>query len=302
MIPLTDEMRGAYLQWQKDHVLLNRSRYGEPGTQLREAKEAEYANRQRVLASIVRNGPAEFARYLREVLGIRANRVIEAPSLPRRLTPSEFRNPSLELEVKLAQALSALSAFQATQPLFWTVCHIQWLEDGQLDRNTSDYLLGHVTTGKLEKDLDRAMRNLMRRLGGLHPERGKVSVLSDCPVARAWWRARVANEVSGYSETTLTTIDAHTILHAENQAWATLVGGGVKRVTVINHPRARAAILSELSEVDRNYSKFHGQPLSSVISTVTQSLAQYGLTRSLPHQPWDELSMVVKRAISTATV
>ena len=301
MIPLGDEMRGSYTEWHKSHVFLNRSRYGEPDSEVRKKKETEFARRQRALAAIVKRGPTVFAAHLREILGIPADVAIGVPALPRKLTPSEFRNPSLELEIEIAEALRDLTAFQASQPLFWTVCHTQWLEEDQLDRNTADYLLGHSTTGKPEKELDRAMRNLMRRLGGLHLERGKVSVLSDCPIARAWWRARIACEATGYPGMTLTPVEAHTILHASNQAWGTLVGRAVKRITVINHPQARAAILSQLSGVDRDESKINGQPLESIVSVASQALAQFGVTRSIPHQPLDELVMVVKQAINVGT-
>ena len=44
--------------------------------------------------------------------------------------------------------------------------------------------------------LDRCVRTVLRRLGGLPEARGNRSVYVNCPLARAWWRERLVAEVA----------------------------------------------------------------------------------------------------------
>ena len=81
----------------------------------------------------------------------------------------------------------------ASRPVFWTLAHIRWLEEGQLGDQIEETLL---RGGGRDSTEDQRTRNLLRRVGGLPHVRGKVSVLSDSPISRAWWRGSVASEIA----------------------------------------------------------------------------------------------------------
>ena len=181
--------------------------------------------------------------YLRGRLGISAEAPIHAPPLPRPIDVSEYRDPSLYLERDLSESWNGvIRRRDASRPVFWTLAHIHWLEKGQLGNQIEESLL--LGGGRDSTD-DQRTRNLLRRVGGLPHVRGKVSVLSDSPISRAWWRGNVALEIAEAMAdvSTLNPADIHRVLHSNNDAWARLVGDSVHRITVLNQPRARAALV-----------------------------------------------------------
>lgn len=96
-------------------------------------------------------------------------------------------------------------------------------------------------------------RTFFRRTGGILHEQGKTTVFSDCPLARAWWRCRIAEEVAAHG--TLTRDDAHFALRANHQAWERLAMLSVKQLVIINQPIARATVVAGLPERLRNGGK-----------------------------------------------
>lgn len=111
----------------------------------------------------------------------------------------DLRRPSPELETELAAPWGMIPPRLALYPLFWFLCHIAWIEEGRFGytgRRLADLFL----KGGRSSTREAQTRNLLRRTGGLAPVRGRVSVFTDCPLARAWWRHRVAVQVEEASD------------------------------------------------------------------------------------------------------
>lgn len=293
---ITDDALARFEDWQVN-ITFDVRRYREGETDRREREQREIRERQREFKAAVEGGPPVLASYLRERIGIEAGASIDAPVLARTPNASEFRDSCLAFEVETFEAWRTLTPRLTSQPLYWTLCYVKWLESGQIDDRLSEALLAQTQGGAPESDPEKATRNALRRIGGLPSARGKVSVFSDSSMGRAWWRGFIADEVAEHSHGELDASTAHEILHASNQAWETLVGRAVKSLTVINHPAARAAIVCQFKGASRENNKIDGQRMDYLVRDAAQALAQYGVTRSLSHVRWLDLRQVVEDAV-----
>ncbi len=242
--------------------------------------------RQKELKKAVTNGPRGLGRYLRGQIGLGADEEIEAPLLPRKLTPSEYQQPPLELEEELGgEWQKQIKPRVASMPHFWFLCHIKWIEGYRLGDDGAK-LTGAFLAGQRRGNIHESQtRNFLRRTGGIFV-RGNVSVFSDCPLARAWWRHRLATEVFSVTEGTITRNSAHELLHRNRPSWETLVMLSLRQITAINQPKARAAIVHYLR------SRPKGRFDKSDVKAVATALARLGLRRSLNNTPMQELYRV----------
>ena len=281
---MIDIPAGRFKQWQEGLVFHGRKNQGPD-----EATVAECMARQSKLAESMEGGASTLARYLREELALHGKNLQEVPPLPRQLAMEETFQPPVELEKELHDAWSTLvHSGAASQPAFWTACHIKWLEQGRLG-NDPDAAFSTGVAGKRQPNLDTRTRDVLRHLGGLPHIRGNVSVFSDCPLSRAWWRRRLAVEAVEHAPAGDLTVDsAHRALHRSNQVWETLVMLSLRRVTAINQPTVRAAIVAYLASQD------HVQPKD--VTAIAQACARQGLGYSLRHVSWDDLLELVKRS------
>lgn len=252
----TPEMEQRFSDWQRSLTL----------TDKRNQSADEVGHQQLELIAAVNGGSDSLAGYLRDVLGIDSTTQLNAPPLPRKIDPSELRDPPLQLELETSATWSDLvSAREASQPLFWTRCHVDWISQGQFGEQLDEAFLGTLASGAAERTSEAAARNLLRRLGGLPHVRGKVSVLNDCPLSRAWWRGNVANDAARRCEAMLDPLTAHRVLHSSNDAWARLVGDSVRRITVVNHSGLRAAFIAQYSEARRDGEPMPAQELQAAV-------------------------------------
>lgn len=244
------------------------------------------SERQAALRKAVKGGAEVLAAYLREQLDVSSNVKLEAPLPPRPLAPTEYRDPPFELEREIYEAWSGqVPRSRASQPVFWTLCHIDWLEQGLLAEPLDQMLLGTLATGAKENSDDAAARNLLRRMGGLPHIRGAVSVLSDSPMSRAWWRGRIGEQAAEAANGELDAITAHRVLHASNDAWDRLTGDSVRRITVINQSSVRAALICEYREAAR----YNGALPAREAQRTMRLLAGRGASRAFDALPWTEL-------------
>ena len=272
---------GAFSSWQQSLAARNNKA-------LTDGERAEIEARQRTLLAAVADGPEALASHLRARLGLEAGAAIGAPPLPRTaLTPGEFRDPPIEVEREIADAWEGrVKPGQAAQPLFWLLCHVEWIEQGRIDGLD---LEGALTLGgRSDRTTDQRTRNFLRRTGGLPHVRYNVTALSDCPLSRAWWVRRIAAEAERASDGAIGIEEAHKALQERRQVWETLALLSVRRVTAINHPRARAALVAAIAE--------HGITHDSAVRSVASALARHALTRSPEHVPWAELRAAAERA------
>ncbi len=263
--------------WQRG-IVFEKKRHGAPGPENQHIRERIQA-RQEKLRSAIRGGHEELGAYLRQVLDIGA-RTVGAPDFPRReLTPNECQAPPIELERELWEAWRGLKRRCTSQPVYWALCHVEWIEQGRFGKTGHRLEAALVGRGK---NLEAKTRNFLRHTGGIPHVRFKTSVFSDCPMARAWWRGHVAEQVALVSEADMSERKAHGVLHANGQAWETLAMLGIRRATAISQPQARAAIVSHLQA---RLSK-HGRLRPADVHEVATRLARLGLRWSLEHVPW----------------
>lgn len=284
MNDLINKVGVDFTKWQKDlifEVKIHGKRKDVPET------VETIEKRQVELHNAAAAGPDELGKYLRDVLELGTDEQIDAPALSReRLTPSEFREPPVELEKELNGCWEGkIDRHLASQPVFWFLCHIEWIEQCKIGETGTALQECLFEKGGRSKSAEDKTRNFLRRTGGLFAVRGNVSVLSDCPLARAWWRCLLAKEVEEASEGRITRDDAHQALHWHNPSWEELVRLCLRHIVVINEPKARAAVVWHLHDLilkEKNVTKHE-------VKRVAQVLARQGLRRSLHLTPWEEL-------------
>jgi len=287
---ILDRAEAPFAAWQR-RVIFEKKKYGarqDKGA----AQQARVLVRQEKLEAAVAGGPRVLGRYLRAKLEVGVDETIGAPIFPRpRLTPGEYLNPPVLLEAEISGAWADdISPKWGSRPVFWLLCHIEWIEQERLGRasDLNEALMEGPSSGGIEGRI----RNFLRRTGGLPLVRGKTSVFSDCTLARAWWRRRLAEEIQEATDNEVSAATAHRILHASRPAWERLVMLSLRRLTVINHPRARAAIVKELAERLRMYGAIDQQQ----VLAIAVALARLGLRQSLDHVATDMLARTAASA------
>ena len=207
------ELPAKFTMWQQDLVSRHR-RDEEPDAAIVKSKQ----ERQAALTEAMDNGSIALASYLRSELDLEGKTFDDYLPLPRQLSADEVFHPPIELERELHDAWEPLIVpSYASQPAFWTVCHLRWLEEGLLG-NDPDASFSTGVLGKRASDSDTRTRDLLRHLGGLPHVRGNVSVFSDCPLARAWWRRCLAIQASEFASN-MSVHTAHYALHKSNPIW-----------------------------------------------------------------------------------
>lgn len=280
---LVDKCGTAFSSWQS-RIIFDQRKHGKPTESRNREIVDKVRDRQEELASEVGNGPQQLGAYLRRVLKLGVGDEIDALPFPRDcLTPSEFVKPPVELEEELGKSWQKLPPRLASRPVFWLLCHVAWIEQGRLGDS------GHLVRAALmddprAKDSEARTRNLLRRTGGIFV-RGNVSVFSNCPMARAWWRWYLARQVAEVTKGRVGRADAHATLHASNGAWEELARLSLWRITVVNQRRARAAVVSRLHALLGQ----HGKLNKNHVKDIAVEFARVGLRRSFEHTSWDEL-------------
>ena len=281
---LVDKCGTAFSSWQSQ-IIFETKKHGKPSRHNKEIVE-DIRDRQEELAAEIDKGPRQLGAYLRRVLELGVGDEIDALPFPREcLTPGEFVKPPIELEEELGRSWQALPRRLGSQPLFWLLCHVVWIEQGRLGDSGHSVRAALMTEGSPAKDSEARTRNLLRRTGGIFV-RGNVSVFSDCPMAQAWWRWHLALQVAQVTGGRVGRAEAHATLHANHPAWEELTMLSLRRITVVNQPRARAAMVSRLHAMLDH----HGKLTKKHVKDVGVEFARVGLRRSFEHTPWEKLA------------
>lgn len=149
----------------------------------------------------------EFLRVIRTEVATQGSG--EPMLCPERLTESEFKEPPANTEADLYGAWASLTPRVACRTTFWANLTCRHIENGRirsafLAANGGSWAGGSERIDRVLHDkgesvatsIDRCVRTVFRRMGGLPEARGNKSVYVDCPLARAWWRERLVTEVS----------------------------------------------------------------------------------------------------------
>lgn len=219
------ERYGVFREWCD--VLVNDSR---GGVRARPVPTQEIV----LWITACRNGRSALYDYMVDRLALSSQQIelLDGWPSPGPMTLNEFANPPYEKEQLIAERLK-ISRSQAAQPLFWTLTSVAGFKQGRL---TDD----HAKWMAEKQDWRRATRDALRRIGGAAMEaRGRLGVLIDHPISRAWWRVKLAESVANHSELNIE------VVHNElrTNAWSELAEASASKFTVICDPHLRAEIV-----------------------------------------------------------
>ena len=196
--------------------------------------------------------------------GRTVNAPLDGNGKPMRLGPQEIIRPPFEQERRIADCSIGIPPEQALQSGVWFQVALEFVRAGCIEpsdlccpRNAvdngagadriSEILSGKAPIGDRRDPADDAVRDILRRMGGVL-ERGKQTVLQDCAWAGAYWRRRFACEAEcqlsastkGRKQDRLTLWRRLT----ENaNAWRNAAEILIIRLTVLNEPNVRAALI-----------------------------------------------------------
>lgn len=285
--------------WQES-LIYEKNRFRDQNSTEATSKRQTVAEKQAQLASVVSTGWSETTEYLFKVLNVRdkEHALSEVPELPNPLTIGEMRNLPAHAERELAKHLyDSLTPSEAAEPSIWTLCHAVWINRGMFSRN----LPAVFFEGSKADTPEAKTRNFLRRTGGLRRVRGNTSPLVDCPISTAWWRYRVAIEVSRIAEEEGTVFSAelaHNTLRIR-EIWDNLVVMSLRQVTSICAPRARAAVVLVL---ERYCTSTPQQISRAQIQGAIRELARLGHVHSLWHVPWNRLVDSAREGVENADI
>lgn len=207
---------------------------------------------QRDFLQLVKEDPDLFCQRLRS-WGLTQG---EAPPVPEEgVSEAEFIDPSWHTECAVASTWQELPPSLAARPETWTRIHVEMIEQGRLE---SSYLaagnkgqtgvaqLAGALRRKNAKKVDDCVRAVLRRLGGVIPDRASRTAFLDCPLAKAWWRhryAQEAHEVFGRDSVEVLSNGLRPTFR-----WETLVEDMISRLTVIGDRGIRPALVQCLSD------------------------------------------------------
>ena len=200
----------------------------------------------------------EFLRVIRNGVTTQGSR---KPTLcSERLTESEFKQPPANTEKDLYSAWSSLTPRIACRTTFWANLTIRHIEKGRIQGSFLASNGGPGTTGaeridrvlqemgeSAAKPIDRCVRTVLRRLGGLPEARGNRSVYVDCPFARAWWRERLVSEVSHGDPDRAAKV--REVTRVNQTYWEELVVLVVSRNSVLGSRVARDTFILSLADL-----------------------------------------------------
>ena len=283
-----------YTSWQKCLV-------DQKYRHIRNDREAESRiTRQQELLTAAAASAAELAEEIRRGLNISDAALDGIPELRLGVTEDEMRYPHFVWETELYETISEAGIFRAdtATPIFWTLCHIRWLETGVFP-DPPARAFGAAVAGELLEaeplsltaaqrcELDGAgpghqrnasIRNLLRNTGGIPHVRTRTGDnLRDCPAAAAWWRCELARSAAEHTDIGLTADEAHAVL-AISGVWRAVVGLTTSR-NVLLAPRSLAGIITHLHELCTSGQR----PTEKTVKAAFNQLGPKTINTSLSH-------------------
>ncbi len=220
-------------------------------------KSAKGSTEQREFLTAVRNSDS-FLAYMNDAVAVQEGEELEP--LADRMSEAEFGNPPSDTEQRLFKLWNKLTPRVACRTSFWARVTCRHIEEKRIE---SSFLVanggGHVcgarridaalsaTGEKSTSQMDKCVRTVLRRLGGLPEARGNRSVYVNCPLARAWWRERLVADVANDEGQERA---FRTVVHPENQQyWEELVTFVVSRNSVFGSVAVRNILIQTLAKV-----------------------------------------------------
>ena len=236
-----DHVERNFRAWQQ--TMVDQKRSDNPSVKL-------IARQQEFVAAATSS--AHLAAYLQNRLDVTPDFVLASPSL-QAVAESEMLNTPFEWEFHVGQQLANVTPQQARSSPWWYVCHIAWLRSGVFPDPPDTTFKARVNPkltasnratmpASASKNLDEATRQLLRRLGGLPHIRRSRGVATDPPIARAYWRHRLATEaaVAASDGAGISVEGIHQILH--RSSWGRFMDRSRDTYSSLLSPRALAAV------------------------------------------------------------
>lgn len=188
------------------------------------------------------------------------------PGLPFALTANETLTPQIETGEKMHAALAqaGVTRSMAASGVFWLLCHTRWLFDGRFPDPPAYAFFGPKAdqlgdrmlrkpsedlTPKQRKFIDRRVRDLLRRTGGIPHIRDSTAFIYDTPLAAAWWRVELCRAAAGVSRGAFTARDAWDVL-LKRAVWEEWTRWVTRRAGKLAAPAALAAFVIAVRGLD----------------------------------------------------
>ena len=188
--------------------------------------------------------------------GASAERLVEP------LTEGSFKNMPIDIETAIYETWrSVVSPAQACSNAFWGIVTLRQIEgkiiapyflaasNGNLSGGATR--IDHMLSNGTAQDIDKVVRDALRRMGGLRQARGNRSVYVDCPFARAWWRGYFADEVMRNAEIDAEYKKIMAVFRLSQNFWEKLIDFIVSRNSTMGYTCVRDALFWGLSELSK---------------------------------------------------
>lgn len=207
---------------------------------------------QREFLRLAANAQGEFCELVRS-WGLRAGAA--PPVTERPLTEKELVDPPWETECVIASTWAALPAALAARPETWARINLEMIER---DRIKSSHLAadGNGESGRTRivqalkgedaQRIDGCVRAVLRRLGGVISDRANRTVFIDCPMAKAWWRHRYAQET--YQAFKRGSPKALSDALRDRFRWDPFIEAMISKLTVVGDMSIRPALIQSFAD------------------------------------------------------
>lgn len=236
----------------------------------KQLNEREYAElREALLNPDLQPEFIEAARSNEEFIAFVRSRVstekgAEVPTLATRLTESQYREASEEVERGMYETWKMLSPEDASRVSLWAEVTLRHIESGIIDASFLAAPRSLSSDGKkriyqvLErgnaKALDDCTRDILRHLGGLPTPRGDRSVFVNCLFSRAWWRQHLLEE--SVNATNVPAAQLKDFLYRSQTHWEALVTLVVSKHSTPGTAKARLALIWALADLEKGSTEY----------------------------------------------
>ena len=226
----------------------------------------------------------QFCGFFRKI-GIEGTR--RHRSIPQ-MTESEFIDPPWSSECQIWETFKHLPPALAATPGSWTRICLQGVEEGHVraasfarPANSSKDANGLARikialNNDDEKEIANCTSRIFRVMGGLLGARGYRSTYIDCPIARAWWRHRVAliaARTFGNNED----IQSYSRVLRIRRVWEPLMEHIVSKQTIIGFPTVISAVVKEALQLTNENGNISEQTMVRLLVQAGGSCANQAL-------------------------
>ena len=219
------------------------------------------------------------------------------PTLSCPIPHHEFNNPSWQTDSTIHAALTAggCTRSHAMEFGWWHLLTVRLLRDALLpdppdlllDRNAPNSLpcrredldAAHRTIGDVQrKDIDTAIRNLLRRGGGIWHRRGRL--IQDAPLPAAWWRVELSTSAELVVSQRLNREQIYDALLASWRSWSDKAARASTRLASPNGVAAYALVAH--AEKNSSGDLPTGKSAADIIATLMRRTQHLSMTHVEP--------------------